>query len=338
MFENLKFEIRNLMQSIHKTVLLREAIENLQLKRGMVVVDATLGGGGHSREIIDKIGEAGIFVGFDSDICALEMFAEFPIYNFQFPNDSQIPIFKKDNIYLVSCNFSEIKKVLEILNFKEVDAILADFGLSSDQLDDADRGFGFMSDGPLDMRMNKIDTSQKTAADVVNNYSEHALKRIIKEYGQENYSGSIARKIVKTRAEKKIETTGELVNVIAGSVPGKYRHRKIHFATRTFQALRIEVNNELESIEKFLQDSIDILKKDGKLTVISFHSGEDRIAKNIFRENARGCICPKEFPVCRCGNEPQIEIITRKPIVPSEEEINKNPRSRSAKLRVIKKI
>lgn len=324
--------------SIHKTVLLQEAVDALNLKKGDTVVDATLGGGGHAHKIIDKIGDSGILIAFDRDLKAIENFKKDTRCKTQETNEYQIPIFKKDSVYLVNSNFSQIKKVLEILNFEEVDAILADFGLSSDQLDDADRGFGFMSDGPLDMRMDKTDVSQKTAATVVNNYSENDLKRIIKEYGQENYAGSIARKIVKTRAEKKIETTGELVDVIAGSVPGKYRHGKIHFATRTFQALRIEVNNELESIEKFLQDSIDILKKDGKLAVISFHSGEDRIAKNIFRENARGCICPKEFPVCRCGNEPRVEIVTRKPIVPSEEEVKKNPRSRSAKLRVIKKI
>jgi 16S rRNA (cytosine1402-N4)-methyltransferase len=324
--------------SIHKTVLLQEAVDALNLKKGNTVVDATLGGGGHSREILEKIGNSGTLIAFDRDLKAIESFIGIKNNELRIENEESVAIFKKDNVYLVNSNFSQIKKVLAILDFEEVDAVLADFGLSSDQLDDADRGFGFMSDGPLDMRMNKDDANQQTASDVVNNYSEYDLKRIIKEYGQENYAGSIVKKIVKTRAEKKIETTGELVNVIAGAVPGKYRHGKIHFATRTFQALRIEVNNELRSIEKFLQDSIDSLKKNGRLAVISFHSGEDRIAKNIFRENARGCICPKEFPVCRCGNEPRVKIITRKIIAPTEKEIEDNPRSRSAKMRVIEKI
>ncbi|TSC94843.1 MAG: 16S rRNA (cytosine1402-N4)-methyltransferase [Candidatus Berkelbacteria bacterium Athens1014_28] len=342
MFENLKFEIRNLMQSIHKTVLLKEAVESLNLKNGDIVIDATLGGGGHSRKIIDKIGEAGIFVGFDRDISALEKFAEFPISNFQFPNDLQIPIFKKDNIYLVGCNFSEIKKVLEILEIKKVDAILADFGLSSDQLDDAKRGFSFQSGGPLDMRMGKsprmLSDEELTAEYVVNDYPEASLERIFRVFGEEHFAKRIARKIVEKRSEGRIKTTTELVGIISSAVPEKFKHRKVHFATRTFQALRIEVNKELESIEKFLANSIDILKKEGRLAVISFHSGEDRIAKNIFRENARGCICPKEFPVCRCDNEPRVKIITRKPVAPSEEEVSVNARSRSARMRVVEKI
>ncbi|MCK9378836.1 MAG: 16S rRNA (cytosine(1402)-N(4))-methyltransferase RsmH [Candidatus Moranbacteria bacterium] len=330
------------MQSIHKSVLLNESIEALDLKPGSVVVDATLGGGGHSRKIIDKIGEAGIFVGFDRDISALEKFAEFPISNFQFPNDLQIPIFKKDNIYLVGCNFSEIKKVLEILKIKKVNAILADFGLSSDQLDDAERGFSFQSDGPLNMRMGKsprmLSNEELTAEYVVNDYPETSLERIFRDFGEEHFAKRIARKIVEKRNEGRIKTTTELVKVISSAVPEKFKHQKVHFATRTFQALRIEVNKELESIEKFLSDSIDILEKEGRLAVISFHSGEDRIAKNTFRENARGCICPKEFPVCRCENKPRVKILTRKPITPSEEEINDNARSRSAKMRVVEKI
>lgn len=309
--------------TVHKTVLLGEAVESLKLKEGMTVVDATLGGGGHSLEILKKIGAGGRLIAFDRDTVAIERFQKKL-------KDLKI----KTEVILINENFSKVKEKIAENGITEVDAILADFGLSSDQLDNADRGFSFQFDGPLDMRMGEKGI---TAADVVNNYSEDELKKIIREYGEENFAASIARRIIKDREVKRIETTKELVEVIAGAVSGKYRAGKIHFATRTFQALRIMVNKELESIEKFLIDSINILKKDGRLVVISFHSLEDRIVKNIFRENARGCICPKEFPVCRCGNIPRLEIITRKPIIPSEEEIEENARSRSAKMRVAEK-
>ncbi|EKE25310.1 MAG: Ribosomal RNA small subunit methyltransferase H [uncultured bacterium] len=217
---------------------------------------------------------------------------------------------------------------------ESVDGILADLGISSDQLED-ERGISFQKDAPLDMRMNL--SEGMTAADIVNTYSDKDLIRVLKEYGDEQYARSIVSSIMKRRVEKPFETTFELVEAIESSVPGEYRRKKIHPATKTFQALRIEVNKELDSLKAFLFQAVDLLKPGGRMAVITFHSGEDAIVKHTFRENARGCICPPEFPVCLCGQKPLVKIITSKPIIPSEEEIQENPRARSSKLRVIEK-
>ena len=217
-----------------------------------------------------------------------------------------------------------------------VNAIVADFGISSDQLENSGRGFSFQKDDKLDMRMNP--NEGRTAEELINNYPEEELERIFLEYGEEKYARRIARGIAEERKTKTIRTTSDLVSIILRSVPENYKHKKINSATKVFQAIRIEVNRELENIRKFIPQAIEFLDKNGRLAVITFHSGEDRIAKEIFRENARGCICPANFPVCRCGIAPKIKIINKKPILPTDGEIGKNPPSRSAKLRIIEKI
>jgi len=325
--------------TIHKSVLLEETIENLNLKSGDVVVDATLGGGGHSKVILDNIGRKGTLIAFDQDSEAIEKFIKFPISNFQFPNKSQIindKIQKIENIYFIHDNFANLKNILADLKIEKVDAILADLGISSDQLADENRGISFQNDAPLDMRMDN--TKGRTAADILKTYSEEELIRILKEFSDEQYAKSIVRSIVQEREKNEIARTQQLVEIIEKSVPGEYRRKKIHFATKTFQALRMEVNQELKSLDSFLSQAIELLKPGSRLAVITFHSGEDALVKNKFRENARGCICPPEFPVCQCGRKSVIKLITHKPIVPSEDEVKKNPRARSAKLRVTEKM
>ena len=311
--------------TVHKSVLLEEAVEELKIKNGDTVVDATLGGGGHSIEIINKIGNEGALVAIDQDAEAIKNF-EFRILNFE----------NRGKIFLVNDNFSNIDVVLKDLGIKKVNAVLADFGISSDQLEESQRGMSFKKDAPLDMRMDQ--SKGMTAEEIVNKYPEEKLIEIFQEYGEEQYAKRIVQGIAKQRNIKPIKTTLELVSIIGNSVPEKYKHQKIHFATKVFQALRIEVNKELENIKEFIPKAIEILDKKGRLAVITFHSGEDKIAKEIFRENARGCICPPNFPVCRCGKQPVVKIITKKPILPSEKEVAVNPRSRSAKLRVIEKL
>lgn len=313
------------MTSIHKTVLLKETVDALNLKPGMVVVDATLGGGGHTGDVLKKIGKTGKLIAFDQDQSALD----------RFEKKLEVGSGEKSEIILFHENFSALKDRLASVGIEHVDAILADLGISSDQLEDAHRGISFQGDSPLDMRM---DLSRGiTAADIVNTYSEDDLVRILKEFGDEQYARSIARNILRNREEKEFTRTSELVELIERSVPGQYKRKKIHPATKTFQALRIEVNKELESLKIFLNDAIEILKPGGHLAIITFHSGEDAMVKHTLRENARGCICPPEFPVCLCGKKPLVNLITTKPIVPSDEEVSENPRARSAKLRVIEK-
>jgi 16S rRNA (cytosine1402-N4)-methyltransferase len=314
--------------TIHKTVLLEQAVEALKLKNGMVVVDATLGGGGHSRLVLEKIGDSGKLIAFDQDIEAIKRF-EKQLKSGKIGNS-------KAEIFLVSQNFSTLKDSLTSLGFEKIDAVLADLGISSDQLADADRGISFMGDAPLDMRMDK--SCQLMAENVVNEYSQTELARILQQYGDEQYASSIAKKIVAAREQKKITRTPELVSIIESAVPGSYRRKKIHCATKTFQSLRMEVNRELESLGLLLSQAVEVLGPGGRLAVITFHSGEDVLVKHWFRENARGCICPPEFPQCRCDNKPSVKIITRKPIVASEEELSENPRARSAKLRVAEKL
>jgi 16S rRNA (cytosine1402-N4)-methyltransferase len=314
--------------TIHKPVLLEELIEGLNLKKGDVVVDATLGGGGHSLEILRKILPDGKLIAIDQDELAIQNFKKKL-------GDLDIKP-KTENLELILRNFSELKNILASLKIYSVNAIVADLGISSDQLEESNRGFSFQKNGSLDMRMDQ--KSQLTACDVVNNYSEINLRKILAEFGEEKYAARIAKSITAQRKIKPIENTEELIEAIGKAVPESYKHKKIHFATKTFQAFRIEVNKELENLEKFLSQAVEVLKKRGRLGIISFHSGEDRLVKKIFRENARGCICPPEFPVCRCGEKPKVKLITKRPITPSLNEIEDNPRSRSAKLRIIEKI
>jgi len=314
--------------TIHKTVLLNETIEQLKLRPGMIVVDATLGGGGHSLEVLKKIGKTGKLIAFDRDIDAID----------RFKNKIKVGSVEvhDENIELFHDNYSALKDRLTSIDIFSVDAILADLGISSDQLVDEKRGISFQGDSPLDMRMDM--TKGITAAEIVNTYDEQDLIRVLKEFGDEKYASSIARNIIAERSIKPFSYTAELVEVIERSVPGMYKRKKIHPATKTFQALRIEVNKELEALSSFLSQAVEILKTNGRLAIITFHSGEDALVKWTLRENARGCICPPEFPVCRCQQKPIVELITRKPIVPSENEVLSNPRARSAKLRVAERV
>ena len=319
--------------SSHRSVLLEEAVNLLNLKFNSIVVDATFGGGGHTRLIREHIGKQGIIIGIDADIKAIENFAEFPISNFQFPNNFQIPIYKKENIFLVNSNFNNLEKILEAIGVKRVDAILADLGWSSDQL--TGKGMSFQKNEELDMRLSR--DQELTAKKVVNEYELEELERIIRQYGEEKFSKNIVKRINEYRTKKEIVTTQELAGIITEAIPEKFRFGK-NPATKTFQAIRIEVNQELKNLKKFIEQAVRVLKPRGRLAIISFHSLEDRIVKDIFRENARGCICPPDFPQCNCGNKPKILVITKKPITPEAEEIEKNLRSRSAKLRVCEKL
>lgn len=299
----------------HVTVLKHEMIDGVFRGNG-IYVDLTLGGGGHSAEILKR---GGFVVGIDRDEDALRA-AEKRL--------SAI----SGNFKLVKSNFSDLKAVLQNLGVKKADGIMADLGVSSYQLDTAERGFSYMHDAPLDMRMDK--SAGLSAFDVVNGYSAKELERVIKNYGEERWAKRIAEFIVNTRENKKIETTGELVSVIKAAVPKGARQDGPHPAKRTFQALRIEVNGELTVLEQTVRDAADVLAEGARMGIIAFHSLEDRIVKNTFRQLESGCTCPPEFPVCVCGGKPKIRIITRKPLLPSEEEISENPRARSAKLRI----
>lgn len=302
--------------------MLNESIEALNLKNGSVVVDATLGGGGHSREILKKIGPNGILIDLDQDEKAIENFrSEFE---------------KDERVILINDNFENIKAQLEDGGISKVDGILADLGFSSDQLEDNERGISFQTDASLDMRLDQ--RNELTAEKIVNGYPQEELKRILKEFGDEKYAGKIAKAICDQRKKGEIRKTSELVSIIEKAVPVEYRRGKIHFATRTFQAIRIETNRELEVLKKMIHDGLGLLSEKGRMAIITFHSGEDRIVKQLFREYARGCICPPNLPICRCGKREMVKLVNRKPIVPSEKEVADNPRARSAKLRVVEKV
>lgn len=296
----------------------------LDLKKGAVVVDATLGGGNHSRAILKKIGKQGKLIAIDWDAKAIE--------NFQ----KSLLVGQSKIVSLVQDNFAKLKNILGGLQIKKATAILADLGFSSDQLENQNQGLSFQKDGPLDMRLNS--QGELRAWEIVNQYPLKDLEKIIREWGEEPFAGRIAKKIVEVRKKKRILSTGELAALIATVVPRRKYFQKINPATRTFQALRIEVNQELENLKSFVPQAITSLAPGGRLAIISFHSLEDRIVKNIFRENARGCICPKSFPQCVCQREMKIRIITKKPIIPSDEEVRNNPRSRSAKLRICERL
>jgi len=306
----------------HVSVLLEECIEGLAIKPEGTYVDGTLGGAGHSSRIAAKL-TTGRHIGIDRDPIALKVAQErLASYG--------------DRVTLVHSNFCEIKSVLDDLNIEGVDGILLDLGVSSPQLDDGERGFSYMVDAPLDMRMNNEDSL--SAYDVVNTWSFEELKKILYEYGEERYAPRIASAICSRREAKPIETTLELVDIIRSAMPAAALREKQHPAKRSFQAIRIAVNDELNSVAKVMEDAIPKLNKGGRLAVITFHSLEDRIVKNAMASAAKGCTCPPNFPVCVCGKKPQVKIITRKPIISGEEELERNPRARSAKLRICEKI
>ena len=306
----------------HVSVLLWECIEGLNIKPNGIYVDGTLGGAGHSSEIVKRL-ENGRHIGIDRDNVALKAAGE-----------RLAPY--ADKVTLVHSNFCEIKQVLEDLDIEGVDGILLDLGVSSPQLDDGARGFSYMADAPLDMRMNNEDPL--TAHDVVNTWPYEELKRILYDYGEERYAPQIASAICRKREVKPIETTLELVDVIRSAMPPAALREKQHPAKRSFQAIRIAVNDELGSVEKVMRDAIPKLNKGGRLAVITFHSLEDRIVKNAMVAASKGCTCPPSFPVCVCGKKPQVKLITRKPIVSTDEELEVNPRARSAKLRICEKL
>ena len=306
----------------HVSVLLDECIEGLNIDPNGIYVDGTLGGAGHSFQIASRL-TGGRLIGIDRDPVALKAAGE------------RLAPFA-DRVTLVHSNFCEIDKVLQQLGIDGVDGILLDLGVSSPQLDDAQRGFSYMADAPLDMRMNNGDIL--TAEAVVNTWSYEELRRILFDYGEERYAPQIAANICRKREEKKIETTLELVDVIRGAMPAAALREKQHPAKRSFQAIRIAVNDELGAVRQVMEAAIPKLNPGGRLAIITFHSLEDRIVKNGMNDAAKGCICPPSFPVCVCGKKPQVKIISRKPIVSGEEELERNPRARSAKLRICEKI
>ncbi len=306
----------------HVSVLLEECIEGLNIKPDGIYVDGTLGGAGHSSRIAAQL-TTGRLIGIDRDPVALKAAGK-----------RLAPY--ADRVTLVHSNFCEIKQVLQDLNLESVDGILLDLGVSSPQLDDGARGFSYMADAPLDMRMNNEDPL--TAHTVVNSWAQEELKRILYTYGEERYAPQIAAAICRRREEKPIETTLELVDVIRSAMPASALREKQHPAKRSFQAIRIAVNDELGSVEKVMRDAIPALNPGGRLAIITFHSLEDRIVKVGMTEASKGCTCPPHFPVCVCGKKPLVKLIGRKPIVSGEEELERNPRARSAKLRICEKI
>ncbi len=311
------------MEFKHISVLLEETIDSLNIKPDGVYVDGTLGGGGHSLEICKRLGKGGRLIGIDQDMDAINAATE------RLKDH-------KDKVTVVHSNYQDIDTVLKGLSVSGVDGIVLDLGVSSYQLDNVDRGFTYREDTPLDMRM---DQSQViTARDIVNDYSETELFRIIREYGEDGFAKNIAKHIVRARAEHPIETTGQLNEIIKAAIPAKVRQGTGHPSKKTFQAIRIELNRELEVLENSLDKMIELLNPGGRLSVITFHSLEDRIVKNIFRRNMNPCTCPPGFPVCTCGKVPMGKVITRKPIVPNEREITDNKRAKSSKLRVFERI
>lgn len=312
------------MEFNHKSVLLEETINSLNIKPDGIYVDGTLGGAGHAAKVIEKLSGKGRFIGIDQDedaLCAAK--DKLSRYN------------DKVRIDIVKSNYKDMINVLKSLNIEKVDGILLDIGVSSYQIDTVERGFTYKEDAPLDMRMDK--SSSFSAKNVVNEYSEMELFRIIRDYGEDKFAKNIAKHIVQKRVEKPFETTGELIEAIKAAIPAKVRANGGHPAKKTFQAIRIEVNKELEVLENSIDEMIDALADGGRLSIITFHSLEDRIVKNKFRENENPCICPPNFPVCVCGRKSKGIVITRKPIVPSDEEISENKRSKSSKLRVFER-
>ena len=311
------------MEFKHISVLFSETIDNLNIKKDGIYVDGTLGGGGHSYGICEKLGKKGRLIGIDQDESAIKAAGE------------RLSKFGKI-VTIVRDNYSNIGKVLTDLGIDKVDGILLDIGVSSHQLDTPERGFSYMEDAPLDMRMDN--RNDFTAEKLVNEYAVEEISRVIREYGEEKFAWNIAKNIVRNREIKPIKTTGDLIEIIDRSIPGKAKAGKGHPAKRTFQALRIEVNKELDVLSDSIDEMIEMLKPGGRLCIITFHSLEDRIVKNKFKENEDPCICPKNFPQCVCGRVSRGKVIGRKPVIPSDEEIMENKRSKSSKLRTFERM
>lgn len=313
------------MEFNHKPVLLDECIDNLNIKENGTYVDCTIGGAGHSLEIYKKLSKGGTLVGIDRDATAVGI------------SRKRLESVKgQARVILINDNYKNILNVCRKNGIHLANGILLDSGVSSYQLDEAGRGFSYRMDAPLDMRMDQ--TAGLDAEHIVNEYDEEKIRKIIYEYGEERWSARIAAFIVKFRKEKRIETTGELVEIIKAAIPSPARREGPHPAKRTFQALRIAVNDELGALEQAVEDAVSMLDTGGRICVITFHSLEDRIVKNIFKKKENPCTCPREFPICICGKTPELGIITKKPILPADREVNDNPRARSAKLRVAEKI
>ncbi len=310
------------LEFVHKSVLLNETVDSLNIKPNGIYIDGTLGGGGHAYEVCKRLGEHGRFIGIDQDAEAIEAaglrLAEFG-----------------DKVTIVRSNYVDIDIILKSLNISKVNGIMLDLGVSSHQLDTVERGFSYKENAPLDMRMDV--RNPMTAKDIVNNYSEMELYRVIRDYGEDKFAKNIAKHIVNARKEKEIETTYELNDIIKAAIPMKMRVNGGHPAKKTFQAIRIELNKELEVLNNSIDKMIDLLDDGGRLSIITFHSLEDRIVKTRFRNNENPCICPPDFPVCVCGKKSKGKVITRKPIVPSEQEIIENKRAKSSKLRVFER-
>lgn len=310
------------MEFNHVSVLLNETIEGLNIKPDGIYADGTLGGAGHSFQIASKLNGLGRLIGFDQDEDAIKASTE------------RLKEFK--NVTIVRSNYRNMKEELNNRGIEKVDGILLDLGVSSYQLDTVSRGFSYKEEAPLDMRMDN--RNEVTARDIVNNYSQGDLFRIIRDYGEDKFAANIAKHIVMNREAKPIETTTELAEIVKAAIPMKFRKQGGHPAKQTFQAIRIELNSELSVLKESLMDMIDLLNPNGRICIITFHSLEDRIVKNIFKEAEDPCTCPKNFPTCVCGKKSKGKVITRKPILPSEEEFKLNLRSKSAKLRIFEKI
>lgn len=306
------------MDFVHVPVLFHETIDSLNIRPDGIYADGTLGGAGHSSEIARRLSDKGRLIGFDQDLEAIAA-AEKRLEPF------------KERVKIIHSNFEQMGAVLEELGYPQVDGIMLDLGVSSHQLDDASRGFSYRMDAPLDMRMNQ--EAALTAADILNTYDEQEIYRIIRDYGEEHFAKSIARNIVKEREKHSIDTTGQLVEIIRASMPKKAQIASGHPAKRTFQAIRIACNRELDVLENSIDSMIDHLKPGGRLSIITFHSLEDRIVKAAFKKNENPCTCPPDFPVCICGKKSRGHAVYRKPVLPTEEEMEQNPRSKSAKLR-----
>ena len=310
------------MEFKHKSVLLNETIDGLNIKPDGIYVDGTLGGGGHASEVARRLSDKGSIIGIDQDAAAIEA-AGIRLKNFG------------EKVTIVRSNYCDMKSQLGKLGIDKVDGIVLDLGVSSYQLDTAERGFSYREDAPLDMRMDR--RQKMTARDIVNDYEERELYRVIRDYGEDKFAKNIAKHIVAARQKAPIETTGQLTEIIRASIPMKFQKKSGHPAKRTFQAIRIELNQELEVLKNSLDAMIDLLNPGGRLCIITFHSLEDRIVKSAFRKNENPCTCPSDFPVCVCGKISKGSIITRKPILPSKEEMEENSRAKSAKLRIFER-
>jgi len=306
----------------HTSVLLEETVNGLDIKPDGIYADATLGGGGHAYEVCSRLGDKGRFIGIDQDAAAIEA-ASARLSGFG------------EKVTIIRSNYCEMKSKLHAIGVEKMDGIVLDLGVSSYQLDTAERGFSYRSDAPLDMRMDQ--RQQMTARDIVNTYSEADLYRVIRDYGEDRFAKNIAKHIVTEREKAPIETTGQLNEIIRHAIPMKFQKTSGHPSKRTFQAIRIELNRELEVLRDSLDDMIDMLNPGGRICIITFHSLEDRIVKSAFRKNENPCTCPSHFPVCVCGNVSKGKVITKKPILPGEEELEHNSRSKSAKLRIFER-